>query len=205
LLDVPAFAGMTEDDAKAAIAAAPFGLDENVIRQFDDSVEEGIVIDALAADGSSLSGVAQYGERQLVKLVVSAGAIPDVSGLTVDEAIAILKDVGLTSGAVREEENSDTIPQGSVIRAVPTEGAEIVRVGDVVDLITSMGVEQVEVPDVVGLSWADAKQTLVDAGFDLQYNGVADLLPGSFKVSALSPEGGTFAPKGSKLRISFSA
>ena len=205
LLDVPAFAGMTEDDAKASIAAAPFTLDENIIRQFDGSIAQGIVIDALATDGTSLSGVAQYFERQSVTLIVSAGAIPDVSGLTVDEATAALEVAGLSSGEVREEENSDTIPQGSVIRAVPIAGAEIVRVGDIVDLITSKGVEQVEVPDVVGQSWADAKQVLVDAGFDLQYNGVADLLPGSFKVSALSPEGGRLAPRGSTLRISFSA
>ena len=123
----------------------------------------------------------------------------------VNEATAALKEVGLNSGEVREDEDSDTIPRGAVIRAVPIAGAEIVRVGDIVDLITSKGVEQVEIPNVVGQSWADAKQLLVDAGFDLRYNGVAALLPGSFRVSALSPEGGTLAPKGSTLRISFSA
>ncbi len=205
LLDVPAFAGMTEDDAKAAIAAAPFALDENIIRQFDDDVSAGTVLDALAGDGSSLTGVAQYGEGQPVTLVVSSGSIPDVSGLSVDDASATLQAAGLAVGEVREVENSDTIAQGSVIRAVPAEGAEIVRQGDAVDLITSKGVELIEVPDVVGETWASAKQQLLDAGFDVQYNGVADLLPESFKVSGLNPEGGSFAPKGSTLRVSFSA
>ncbi|MGV8897330.1 MAG: Stk1 family PASTA domain-containing Ser/Thr kinase [Rhodoglobus sp.] len=205
LLDVPAFAGMTEDDAKGAIAAAPFTLDDNVIRQFDDAVSAGTVIDALAGDGSSLTGVAQYGERQPVTLIVSSGSIPDVSGLTVGDATAVLEEAGLAVGEVREEENSDTIRQGSVIRAVPVAGAEIVRQGDAVDLVTSKGVELIEVPDVVGDTWATAKDVLIDAGFDLQYNGVADLLPDSFKVSGLNPGGGTFAPKGSTLRVSFSA
>ncbi|MBC7591477.1 MAG: Stk1 family PASTA domain-containing Ser/Thr kinase [Salinibacterium sp.] len=205
LLDVPAFAGMTEDDAKAAIAAAPFSLDENIIRQFDDEVDAGTVLDALAADGGSLTGVLQYGEGQPVTLIVSAGSIPDVAGLTVAEATDVLQEAGLVTGEVREEENSDTIAQGSVIRAVPLAGAEVVRQGDTVDLISSMGVEQVEIPDVVGQPWSSAKQILVDSGFDLQYNGVADLLPGSFIVSGLNPEGGTLAPKGSTLKISFSA
>lgn len=205
LLDVPAFAGMSEDDAKAAIAAAPFTLDENIIRQFDGTVPSGTVIDALAADGSSLTGVAQYGEGQPVTLIVSAGSIPDVTGASVDAATATLKDAGLGVGEIREGEFNDTIPQGSVIRAVPVAGAEVVRTGDSVDLITSKGVEPVTVPDVVGESWSTAKQKLVDAGFDLQYNGVADLLPDTFIVSGLSPAGGTLAPKGSRLRISFSA
>nr|WP_309620118.1 Stk1 family PASTA domain-containing Ser/Thr kinase [Salinibacterium sp.] len=205
LLDVPAFAGMTEDDAKTAITAAPFALDENVIRQFDDTVAADTVIDALSADGASLTGVAQYGEGQLVTLIVSSGPLPDLAGLTVDEASGALDEVGLAYGEVREEENSDTIPQGSVIRAVPVAGATIVREGDTVDLITSLGIEQVEVPDVVGQPWSTAKQILVESGFDLQYNGVADLLPDTFIVSGLNPGGGERAPKGSKLKISFSA
>lgn len=205
LLDVPAFAGMSEDDAKAAILAVPFTLDENVIRQFDDSIAEGIVIDALAVDGTSLTGVAQYFERRAVTLVVSAGSIPDVSGLTVDEATAALDEVGLGLGAVREEETSDTIPQGSVIRAVPTEGAEIVRVGDIVDLITSKGVEQVEIPDVVGLSWSEAKPILVEAGFSLDYNPFVDITPGLVTVSSTNPTGGTLVDKGSTIKVGFSA
>ncbi len=205
LLDVPAFAGMTEDDARAAIAAAPFTLDENIIRQFDDDVSAGTVLDALAGDGSSLTGVAQYGESQPVTLIVSSGSIPDVSGLSVGDATATLQAAGLAVGEVREVENSDTIAQGSVIRATPAEGAEVVRQGDAVNLITSKGVELIEVPNVVGETWASAKGQLIDAGFDVQYNGVADLLPESFKVSGLSPEGGSFAPKGSTLRVSFSA
>ena len=79
-LPVPAFAGMSEADATAAVKAAPFTL-KDTLHQFDATVAEGTVIDALAGDGSSLTGVATYGELQPVTLFVSAGALPDLAGL----------------------------------------------------------------------------------------------------------------------------
>lgn len=203
-ITVPAFAGMTEGDAKAAIEAAPFTFDRT-IQQFDASIAAGTVIDALAADGTSLTGVATYGEFQKVTLVVSVGPLPDLAGRSVEEATNALKAVGLELGAIREEEHSDTIPQGAVIRAQLGDGSQPVRVGDTVDLITSMGVEFVTIPDVVGQTWADAKQQLVDAGFELDYNIFADAAPGLFTVSALTPNGGEQAPKGSTVKVNFSS
>ena len=205
LIDLPPFAGMTEDDAKAAIENAPFTLADPIIRQFDGTVIPGTVIDALATDGSSLTGVAQYGERQEITLVVSAGPLPDIAGQSTDEAKATLEGVGLQLGAIKEDEYSDTIPQGAAIRAQATDGTSAVRVGDTVDVITSRGVEQVTIPDVVGQTWAEAKPQLEAAGFELNYNGVADLLPATFIVSQLTPEGATDAPKGSVVKINFSS
>ncbi len=201
LLAVPAFAGMTEDDAKAAIAAAPFSLDKNVIRQFNATIASGTVIDALAADGSTLTGIAQYGELQPVTLIVSVGPIPDVSGLSVGDATAALKKAGLAKGEVRETENSDTIPQGSVIRAVPVAGAEIVRQGDFIDLITSKGVEQVTVPDVAGKILNDAIQTLRDAGFRVSDSDFTEAQKALFKAKSTNPAAGTLRPKGSAVSI----
>lgn len=203
-LAVPAFAGMTEEEALQAIKAAPFTATDP-IRQFDAEVPSGTVIDALAADGSSLTGVETYGELQPVTLVVSAGALPDVAGLTVDAASAALDGVGVAVGAIDAAEFSDTVAAGDVIRVRPLDDKTIVRVGDTVDLVTSKGVEQVAVPDVVGMSWEEAKPILEDAGFELDYNGVADLLPGSFIVSKVKPEAGTLVDKGSTIKVNFSS
>jgi len=203
-LAVPTFAGMTEDDAKAAIAAAPFTLAEPIIRQFDSEIPAGTVIDALAADGTTLSGVAEYGELQPVTLVVSAGGLPDVAGQSVDDATRTLADAELVAGAIRAEEYSDTVPEGAVIRAQAPDDSPV-RTGGTVDLITSLGVELVVIPDVIGETWEDARPQLIAAGFELNYNGVADLLPESFVVSALTPEGGSSARKGSTVRVNFSS
>jgi serine/threonine-protein kinase len=202
-LPVPAFAGMSEDDAKSAIANAPFTLADPIVRQFDASIAAGLVIDALAADGSSLAGVPTYGELQPVTLVVSAGALPDLTGRTVDEAKDALADVELEVGEINEAEYSDTVPQGNVLRAQSPDPNVPVRTGGIVDLITSRGVEPVTVPEVVGQSWTDAKQQLLDAGFDLSYSPIADLNPDAVIVSNLDPDGGTVQPKGSKITVSF--
>lgn len=202
-LPVPAFAGMTEAEAVAAIEAAPFTL-ADTLRQFDATIAAGIVIDALAADGTSLTGVATYGELQKITLIVSVGPLPDLTGLSVADATARLEEANLEAGAIREVEYSDTVPQGSVIRAQAIEGATVVREGDTVDLITSLGVEQIAVPDVIGQTWAGAKQVLLDAGFRLDYNPFADAAPSLFTVTSLDPEANSLQPKGSTIRVTFS-
>jgi serine/threonine-protein kinase len=197
--------GLTEDQAVQAIQEAPFTLVDPIVRQFDAEVPAGIVIDALGVDGTSIVDAGQYGELQEVTLIVSAGALPDLAGKSVEEATGLLQEVGLEAGAVREDEFSDTVPQGAVIRVAAPEGAPPIRVGDRVDLITSKGVENVLIPDLVGQSWADAKQQLIDAGFELDYNIFADAAPGLFTVSDLTPDGGTMAPKGSTIKVNFSS
>lgn len=204
-ITVPAFPGMTEEQARQAIEAAPFRLDDNIIRQFSGDVASGIVIDALAPDGSSLTAVATYGELQPVTLVVSAGGLPDVSGAAVADAIAILDEAGLT--AVPGKEDFSDIPAGAVVGIDPEPNAEGVartfRVNDTVSLIISKGPEPVEIPDVIGMSWGEAKPILEQAGFELDYNIFADGAPGFAIVDDIDPDVGTLAPKGSTISITF--
>ncbi|MBU1588240.1 MAG: PASTA domain-containing protein, partial [Actinobacteria bacterium] len=193
------------DQAKDAIKQAPFTLDDNTVRQFDASIPLGTVIDALAADGTSLTGVATYGELQTVKLIVSAGPLPDVTGLSVADAQTKMVQAGLVYGATRAEQYSDTVPEGNAILLQVGDGSTPIRVGDTVDIITSLGIEQVEIPDVVGETWDTAKQKLLDAGFNLDYNIFADAGPQFFTVTKLSPAGGTMADKGSTVKVTFSS
>ncbi|MEP6479714.1 MAG: PASTA domain-containing protein, partial [Rhodoglobus sp.] len=203
-LPVPAFAGMSESDAKAAIDSGGFTYKES-IGQFDATVAAGTVIDALAADQSSLTGVATYGEKQPVTLLVSVGPLPDIAGMSVADATKAITDAKLEAGAVNEAEFSDTVPQGSALHVQPQGDATVVRVGDTVDIVTSKGVEQIPVPDVVGMSWADAKQPLLDAGFKLDYNIFADAAPNLFFVTKTTPGAGENAPKGSTIKVNFSS
>ena len=197
-LPVPAFAGMTEEDAIAAVEAAPFTLAPS-LRQFDATVPEGIVIDALAADGSSLTAVATYGELQKVTLVVSVGPLPDLAGLTVDAATTALTNVDLSLGAINEAEFSDTVPQGQVIRAQADERATVVRQGDSVDLITSKGVELIPVPDVSGMTVNEATDALEAAGFVVADPGLNSGLRDVYRVTATDPGADVLARKGSTV------
>jgi len=204
-LTMPVLAGLTEDQAKKAITDAHFTVADPILREFSADVPSGTVIDALAADGTSLAGVATYGDQQPVTLVVSAGPIPDVSNLSVEEATVKLNDAKLNAGAIFEE-YSDDIPEGAVIRAQAPDETPV-RTGGTVDLVTSLGVELVEIPNVIGLSWTEAKPKLLDAGFRLDYNIFADA-PGAsdfFTVSNLDPDENTLARKGSTVKVNFSS
>ena len=203
---VPPFAGMTEDEAKAAIAAAPFTL-KATIRQFDTATPKGLVIDALGADGASILKAATYGDRQPISLVVSAGALPDVACKSVSDATKILAGVTLTAQSGKQEFN-DCVA-GSVVGVDPQPdangNARVVREGDTVSLIISRGPDLVQVPNVVGNNIAAAKTQLEGLGFVVTVNTKIQEVFWSFPpavVTAQDPAGATMIKRGSKVTIS---
>ncbi|CAN5492985.1 Stk1 family PASTA domain-containing Ser/Thr kinase [soil metagenome] len=202
--DLPALAGQTEKDADALIAT--HWKAGNPIKQFDGTVPSGTVIDALDATNASLKGVAQYGEGQQITLLVSVGALPtDLAGKSVAEATDELNAISLVVSG-RVDEFSQDVAKGAVIGLVTTnaDGSPLtIRSGDKVQLRTSKGPEQVPVPDVTGKTWATAKKMLTEAGFQLDYNKIADLAPSSVTVSKINPAGGVTVDKGSTVKVNF--
>jgi serine/threonine-protein kinase len=201
-ITIPALAGQTVDAAKSAITGVGAKVG-TVAQQFDAKVAANTVLSATRADNNAdISGGGPYFEAAAVNLVVSAGAIPDVSGKSVADASAILSKVQLLTSA-GPQSYSDTIPEGDVIAAQPQH--QPVRPGDTLLLETSKGPEPVTVPDVVGKTWDVAKKALTDAGFQLKYSALADL-PGvssSVVVSKISPGAGTQQAKGSTITVNF--
>ena len=205
LLAVPAFAGMTEADATEAITNASFTPQEP-LRQFDQDVASGLVIDALAADGSSLTGVAEYGELQPITLIVSVGKLPDVSGKSFEDAQQILAGVSLT-GAEGKQDYSD-FPAGTVvgIDLEPNQDgvSRIFRENDTVQLIISRGPDLVQVPDVEGDTIAAAKAELEALEFVVVVNTDIPMAFWSFppaKVTNQDPNGGEMLKRGSTVTI----
>jgi serine/threonine-protein kinase len=203
---VPPFAGMTEDEATAAIKAAPFTL-KDTLRQFDGTIGKGLVIDVLGADGASILGAATYGDRQPVTLIVSSGALPDVTCKSVDEATQTLAGVKLTAQPGKEDFSD--CEKGKVAGIEPNLDANgnavPVREGGSVSLIISRGPDLVQVPDVVGNNIQAAKNELEGLGFVVV---VDTILPEKFwstepaQVTAQDPAGGTSIKRGSTVTIS---
>ena len=199
-ITIPALAGQTVDAAKSAITGVGAKVG-TVAQQFDAKVPANTVLSATRADNNAdISGGGPYFEAAAVNLVVSAGAIPDVSGKSVADASAILSKVQLLTSA-GPQSYSDTIPEGDVIAAQPQH--QPVRPGDTLLLETSKGPEPVTVPDVVGKTWDVAKKALTDAGFQLKYSPIADVAPPAFVVSKISPGAGTQQAKGSTITVNF--
>lgn len=196
MLAVPAVVGVPESDARTQLAAFTVG---DSIREFSTGAPAESVMAVLDGDGNPLGE--QYGERQPVTLIVSAGAIPDVSGKSVEDATATLEAVGLhaTEG---DSEFSDDYDSGEVISAVAPSDAPV-RVNDTLTLRISKGPDVVEVPNVItGQTIASARAQLEELGFVVSSN-VPQFLEGAVVAGAQDVSAGTMAKRGSTISVNF--
>ena len=192
---VPDVIGKTKDQAGAAIKGAGLALG-TVTEEYSASVASGKVISSDPKAGK----VIEHTEK--VSIVVSKGkepaTIPDVTGMSEDEAKKTLEDAGLKKGKVSQD-YSDSVDKGKVISSSPIAGASGYSKGDSVDLTVSKGAEKVAVPDVTGKSEDEAKKTLEDAGLKVEVNR---RLGGPFgTVRSTDPAPGSSVKSDSKVTI----
>lgn len=93
---------------------------------------------------------------------MSRAVVPDVVGMTTDEATTELEAAGFVVETT--ERASDNIAAGDVISQTPQAGRKPKR-GTTVTLVVSAGKETVAMPDVEGLSQSAAERTLKDLDF----------------------------------------
>ena len=193
---VPFVEGLPEELAIQRIEAA--GLEAEVGEQPSTEVDEGIVIEQNPKEGTSVA------RDSTVTITVSTGPreveVPDLVGLTYDEAVDALNEVNLEP---RRVEVFSQRPPGQVVNQDPRAG-ERVDEGTAVEVRVSKGVRQVDVPNVLGESESDARAILEDAGFEVAVTEApSESTPEGF-VSSQSPSGGTEAPQGSTVSITVS-
>ncbi|MEY4068070.1 MAG: hypothetical protein RLZZ332_406, partial [Actinomycetota bacterium] len=139
--------------------------------QRSDDVELGDVIATTPVAGTSLR------EGNDIILVVSEGAtlavLPDVVGLTRDDAVATLQAAGLS--VIESLRDDDSVPVGNVVGWIVTEqpnlvaGSQVLR-GTEVAIVVSGGPVLRAVPNLIGLSEADADAQLVVVQLNAQRN-----------------------------------
>ncbi|MGC0271628.1 Stk1 family PASTA domain-containing Ser/Thr kinase [Pseudactinotalea sp. Z1739] len=190
---MPDVAGMSQEEAVAAITDAGFSTETQVSTAYSADVDQGEVMEA------SPEPLAQVEHHTPVTLTVSNGREPitvhSVVGAAEDEAIAELEAAGAVA-EVGERVHSDEVSEGLVI-SQDTQG-DALR-GDTVALVVSLGPELFEVPDVVGTSYRDAAQTLTEAGFEVARD---DVLGGYFNtVRAQDVEPGSMVPRGTVISL----
>ncbi|WP_402843120.1 Stk1 family PASTA domain-containing Ser/Thr kinase [Microbacterium sp. GXS0129] len=194
---VPPVAGMTVDAATKALTDAGLKVNTDQVKIFTDEQQSGIVVGIMDRDGGG-----NWQPDETVTLIVSAGLVPDVSGLSVAKATEILGGAGLQVASATVEEFSSDIAKGNVIRIADREDGGSWRVNDTVTLVTSKGPELFEIPDVSGLTRDQAAQELRDRGFNPVYNGLLNLLPdSSTEAVGTTPGAGEMRPKGTDVTI----
>ncbi|SER05221.1 serine/threonine protein kinase [Gracilibacillus ureilyticus] len=115
--------------------------------------------------------------------------IPDVSGMSFEEAEEVLSENGLL--AAREDEHNEEIEEGDVIETVP--GADqTVKEGREITVIVSSGPQTVEMKDYIGEDFEQTKSLLLEAGFKnvIDY-GVFHEKPEGEIISQHQPEAGS--------------
>jgi serine/threonine-protein kinase len=190
---VPDVIGLTETDARKRIRAAKLRAD--IQKESSPKVVSGIVIRTDPGAGRPVDS------RSVVTLVVSSGpeqvAVPDVTGQTQDDAVARLREAGL-SAVVREKPSSE--PVNTVVSQTPGAGQQIDQ-GSTVTLFVSNGKVK-EVPDVTGLNQAEAETEITDAGFAPAVRTRSTDQPDQDgTVISQSPSGGTKRKEGATVTI----
>lgn len=201
---VPSLAGVAEGEARNSIAL--FGWNVIIRAERSDDVAVGGVIRSIPPAGSVLR------EGDDFVLVISEGAtlavIPDVTGLSREDAVAALSAQGLVITETLRDD--DTIPEGRVVSWIVTEqpnltaGSEVLR-GTQVDIVVSGGPVLRSVPNLIGRSEDDAKAQLDSVQLTGQRNDdvySSEIAPGL--VASQEPRSGEQLSRGDIVAYSLS-
>lgn len=198
---VPALSGLPLADALAEIDRLRLTAGEPT-EKFSETVPAGTVISG-SVDGSTVGGDVLPGAQ--VDLVVSAGPqqrrVPQLRGLTVDQATQLLDDLGLQLALGGEQVFDDDVPAGEIAIQTPGTDTSIDR-DSTITVSVSKGPDVVAVPDLTGHTLAEIGQLLDDAG--LQLGAVLGSTQGTFHAASVDGdevEAGDLVKRGSSVNV----
>lgn len=130
--------------------------------------------------------------------------VPDVRGMTQDEAKEALKKKNLGI-KVAKQETSDTYDKGQIISQDPTGDTKVDKNTEV-KVVVSLGIEEetIQVPDVVGQDETTAQKMLEDKNLVVDYQSSYDDNIESGKVISTNPSAGAEVKEGSKVTMTVS-
>ena len=142
----------------------------------------------------------------MITIVVGSGPetkpIPDVTGLTVDEAQKDLAAVGFTK--VTQTLVDSIRPAGEVLSTSPSKG-QTTALDSMIEIQVSKG-DQFVMPDISGMFWTDAEPRLRALGWTGVLDKGPDVDAGSAqhnRVGSQSPSAGTGCNKDGTVMLKF--
>jgi serine/threonine-protein kinase len=162
---LPNVTGLDVDNARSALSAV--GLTMREAQQLaSETVPLGTVISWSVPEQPGLTAGSQVPKGTTIEVVVSSGSpnrtVPNLNGLTVEEATARLALGELVLGSTSEE-FSTTVGVGRVIASNPAAEADM-TVGGAVNVVVSKGPDLVKMPKVGGSTLQAATDALIKAG-----------------------------------------
>lgn len=195
---VPPVIGLPLDAAVQAIEGVGLTVG-NIEERPDPDFAMGIVIESNPLAGTEI------GTANPVDLVVSSGPeevqVPNVVDMTERDALLALTAVDLEP--IVDDEYSDDVAQGIVIRQDPAAGSTAI-VGDSVVIVVSLGPEPVQVPDLRNMTENEARAALESRNLVLNVSNstqpVADQSQNGRVVSQV-PDPGTTVDQGASVTV----
>jgi len=203
LVTVPGVVGERLNTARTLLEEAGLVVvDENIVHEpapaNDPEAEPGTVLAQDPPGGEEV----EEGTEVILTVVAQPEAIPipTVVGLEASAAQLILGQAGFV--VVQEQEASEDIDEGDVIRTEPPEGTEALP-GDTVTIVVSTGSGLVIVPEVTCQSFGQAQGDLRDVGLvpvrSTETVAINPLCPNGNKVHAQDPTAGSEVPAGTTV------
>lgn len=148
-------------------------------------------------------GVLGYNMLNQAPAAVAQESIPALAGMAKDDAMFLLKNLGLDPRST--EEFSSEVDQGDVIRTDPKAGT-LTEVGTSVEVVVSKGPSEVLIPaEVTGRTEGDVRQDLIDLGLLIRATDlVNDGSIGANLVVTTDPAPGEKVPVGTSVTIKVS-
>lgn len=192
---VPDVVGMQKSEAVKALEDADLKV------QVATSPSDDVAVDEVMSSNPPAGASVAF--ESTVKITVSAGPdsvrVPNLSGLSADDAKKALEDAGLKIGAITSED-APYVPKDQIVRSQPAIGSSAAP-GSAVDLWVSNG--QVTIPDVTDEPLADAEEVLGGLGLMITHDGDTSCpADPSYTVTKMSPGPGR-VDQGSEVKLTY--
>ena len=191
--------GMSPDDARKAIEALGLKWELDSSKVASDTVPEGKVAQTNPSPGSKVKA------GQTIRAYLSSGSdqvdVPDLSGMTQDQARSTLKGVGLELGNVTSVDSEKE--KDRIVEQDPATGTKVKKGTTVGVSISSGKPAQVEIPTVVGIGRDDAEAQLKALGLNVTVEEVSGNQPAG-QVLSVEPGEGSKVDKNSTVKLKVS-
>ena len=182
------------------------GLTVSATEDSSDTVPIGNVISWSVAKQPSLVAGDQVLQGTVINLVVSNGpslrAVPLIVGLNLDEATAIVAELGLVLSSSAESFSNDAAA-GLVGAQSPPPGEMVPKDSTIVYSI-SLGPDLVALPNIVGINFVESEKRLLEAGFVVgEVSGRKSYRMKSASVKGVAVKNGEMLPRGSIIDMVF--
>jgi serine/threonine-protein kinase len=199
LVRVPSLLEQTEEQARAW--ATENNVQNFVVepREVSDEEQEGIVLEQDPAPGVDIDPTTDQ-VTVVVGVAPDTVQVPDVQGMTVEEATSAIEDAGLRVGSQTTQvvDNEDQV--GTVLATNPDIGTAVAPDTEV-DLTVGAEPQSVTIPDLVGETRDAARDQLRDLGLNIEEAEESSSDVDEGLVIRTDPRGGSSVEPGSTVTI----